>query len=615
MIAQVFRFAMIGLLSTFLHAGVAIAVEASAGMPPLWANFIGFSVAVLVSYLGHTHVTLRIRPDHGAHFPRFLASSLAGLVCSSFETWLVADRLGYPFWAAMLCVVLTVPPLTFMLLKLWVFRPAKGDQASMAIGLSLSAGAVAVFLSYFWGRILNHDIAWYLIATRDWLEGARLYVDIVEVNPPLNFYYTVPAVILADLAGLSPTNAQYLLFGALMFVSLSWSWAVVRRSGHLTLPRQVLFQAALAFALIVPPLGNVVQREHLFVAFVLPWLLGQLLEPEVRRSGEIGRAVFAAMGICLKPYFLLLPIFVTLWQCWRSRSLWPCLSTGNLTIAGVGLGYVLAVKLLHPEYLEQIVPMALEVYGAYGGSAQKVLGRFAPIPTAMIALTFLLALWPRRGATVPGLFWAAALAGLGSYFWQGTGFQYHLIPFFSLISVGLGWFLVTAPMRGPVVWFSTMTLVLIGFANLAHGPYRSTVVETLQPHLQGRKSLAMLTSHVYTGPPVALALDARWSSGYSSLWLVPGVVNGLTTTDCSVSPGRCARWRQIADRQRADVIRDLERGKPEAIVVDNKSGYFLAPSFDWLAFMGQDPRFGPILRGYSLVERLDRFDIWLRSEP
>ncbi|MEZ5870179.1 MAG: hypothetical protein R3D46_17950 [Defluviimonas denitrificans] len=39
--------------------------------------------------------------------------------------------------------------------------------------------------------------------TRDWLEGARLYVDIFEVNPPLNFYLTVPPLILSDLTGMT----------------------------------------------------------------------------------------------------------------------------------------------------------------------------------------------------------------------------------------------------------------------------------------------------------------------------------------------------------------------------------------------------------------------------
>lgn len=614
MISEVFRFVGVGLLASIVHVCGALLAKAALPLGGQGANLFGFCLAVFVSYFAHAHVTLRIKPDHGAHFPRFAVSALAGLACSSFVTWLVADWLGQPFWLAMLFVAMTVPPFTFLLVKLWVFRPAAADRGRALMGWGLAAGGALAFLWYFWGRILNHDIAWYLIATRDWLDGARLYVDISEVNPPLNFYYTVPAVLLSEIGGFSLTNAQYLVFSCLLFVSLLWSWQVLSASNRLGLQRQVAFQLVLTFALIVPPLGNAVQREHLFVAFVLPWLLGQIPGRRNPKEGEVGRAIFAAMGICLKPHFILLPLFVGLWNCWREGSLRALFAPGNLIIAGIGSLYVIGVRLVHPEYLSHIVPMALEVYGAYGGSLGKVVGRFAPIPTALLILAFLLALRSRRGAPEAGLFWMAALAGLGCYLWQGTGFRYHLIPFFSFASVGLGWFLVTAQLPGLLTIVCVLALAVIGFVNLAMGPYRSIVVETLTPHLQGRKSLTVLTSYVHAGPPLALALEAHWSSGYSSLWLAPGAVNGLAEADCMAEPGRCETLRQIADFQRRDVIRDLEKGKPEVIIVDKRSGYFHTPDFDWLDFMAQDAAFATVMGRYHLSQSLERFDLWVRND-
>jgi hypothetical protein len=44
---------------------------------------------------------------------------------------------------------------------------------------------------------LNLDVAWYFVAARRWLDGARLYVDVLEVNPPLVIWLTsVPAWLL-----------------------------------------------------------------------------------------------------------------------------------------------------------------------------------------------------------------------------------------------------------------------------------------------------------------------------------------------------------------------------------------------------------------------------------
>ncbi|MEZ5685841.1 MAG: GtrA family protein [Paracoccaceae bacterium] len=127
MIAQVFRFAVIGLLATLVHAGVAIAVEASADVPPLWANFLGFSVAVLVSYFGHAHITLRLRPDHGSHFSAFFVGACRACL-QQFRD--MADCPG-PAGLAVLGgdAVYGADGSQPSLLKLWVFRPAKRSEA------------------------------------------------------------------------------------------------------------------------------------------------------------------------------------------------------------------------------------------------------------------------------------------------------------------------------------------------------------------------------------------------------------------------------------------------------------------------------------------------------
>ena len=44
---------------------------------------------------------------------------------------------------------------------------------------------------------MHHDVAWYLYATGRLLDGATLYRDIIDLNPPLIFYLTTPAVWIA----------------------------------------------------------------------------------------------------------------------------------------------------------------------------------------------------------------------------------------------------------------------------------------------------------------------------------------------------------------------------------------------------------------------------------
>ena len=48
---------------------------------------------------------------------------------------------------------------------------------------------------------MNLDVAWLLYAARRVMDGAKLYVDIYEINPPLAVYFDFPAVGIARLVG------------------------------------------------------------------------------------------------------------------------------------------------------------------------------------------------------------------------------------------------------------------------------------------------------------------------------------------------------------------------------------------------------------------------------
>ncbi|MCA9170349.1 MAG: hypothetical protein KDB23_21875, partial [Planctomycetales bacterium] len=61
---------------------------------------------------------------------------------------------------------------------------------SGSLDLLLLMGALVAAAIFYPMATLNHDSSWYLIATRMWLDGAQLYQDVMETNPPLAFYLT-----------------------------------------------------------------------------------------------------------------------------------------------------------------------------------------------------------------------------------------------------------------------------------------------------------------------------------------------------------------------------------------------------------------------------------------
>ncbi len=429
MLRQLLRFAGIGGLATLAHVCAALVAEKGLQVSAQQANFIGFLTAVTLSYVGHARFTFNAQVGSAAQIRRFALLSLLGLATSSSTVWLVNTVLGFSFGIAMAVVAILVPAATFIAMRFWVFRHGTGDSPGLPWqGIAISAAVVLAMPILFRGQMLTNDVAWYLIATRDWLQGAPLYVRIMEINPPLNFYFTVPAILAADQLGISDTHGQYLVVWVVLFAVLVWCSAIIRAEFGLSPSRQAILLLGIAAAIIVPALDSLAQREFYLVVLMMPWLLIQVPTRPASRRQEITTAAVAALGVCLKPHFVLFPMAITVSRMIRTRSLWPILSPANLTFLAVGLAYIGLVALFHPSYLTDIVPMARLVYGAYSAAPMVLVGVVLE-ESLFLLLPAVVALIDRDARSFPYPFVEMTLAGLLSYLLQAKGFAYHMIPF------------------------------------------------------------------------------------------------------------------------------------------------------------------------------------------
>lgn len=117
--AQFVRFGFVGVAATVTHYLVATVLAAV--FTPYAANLGGYLAAVGLSYHGHTRLTFRVSRDAG-RLPRFVAVSLSALGLSELVLYLGLATLGLPHALALLLAVLTVPPVTFVAARWWVFR-------------------------------------------------------------------------------------------------------------------------------------------------------------------------------------------------------------------------------------------------------------------------------------------------------------------------------------------------------------------------------------------------------------------------------------------------------------------------------------------------------------
>lgn len=492
--------------------------------------------------------------------------------------------------------------------------PVLGNRLVLGAAVGLAV-AIAV-LVVFWDRPINHDNAWFLIATRNWLGGAGLYTDLIEVNPPLAFYLTVPSLTLADLFGVSDTNGQYLAVALLCLVSFAWCGAILGSGFDLPPGSQALLLLGAGAAVVLASLNGVGQREQVLVLCFLPWALREASAEGGSTGQQIRAAGFAAVGMCLKPYFVVLPLAVTVLNVLQARSLRPVLSPANLVFLAVGLAYIAFVRILHPTYLYEIVRYGVEVYGAYGKPLAEVL---SGIGTALGLMVLFTSVAVRSQAMTRSVtvFVALSLGGLASYFLQGTGFSYHKVPFvvFGMIACLLVLLQHGAPKAAVVA--AGIAAVGLALGGAQQGFYRNAAI----PEITGTVSnlgridgVMTLSSHVYTGPPVAIALDTNWVSRYPANWLVPGAVNRLDRLDCKAEAATCDRLRSIAARNRSDNIADIAKARPGLLIVDRSSGYFDRPRFDWLGFMAEDPDWARVFAKYRQVATSDRF-LYFQRQP
>ena len=119
---QISRFGFVGVAATAVHVGVGLGLHEGIGMLPFWANLAAFCCALGVSFVGQTRFTFPdSTADHGT-FARFTVVAVSGLGLNQLIVWVVTSILGRTYELARVVIILTVPAVTFLLLKFWALR-------------------------------------------------------------------------------------------------------------------------------------------------------------------------------------------------------------------------------------------------------------------------------------------------------------------------------------------------------------------------------------------------------------------------------------------------------------------------------------------------------------
>src|SRR5690349_1957139 len=97
-----------------------------------------------------------------------------------------------------------------------------------ALSLLLLTTVIAVILFVALRSPLKDDVAWLLYVARRWLAGRELYVDVVEVNPPLIVWISAVPIRLAGWLGIDPQLTAIPFFVAAVLGCAWWTASLLR---------------------------------------------------------------------------------------------------------------------------------------------------------------------------------------------------------------------------------------------------------------------------------------------------------------------------------------------------------------------------------------------------
>lgn len=492
-------------------------------------------------------------------------------------------------------------------------------------------GLALVGLAAFWLQsrtFINHDVAWVIWGTREMLRGATFGRDIIEPNPPLAWYLSMPPVWLAERLGFSLSGAFRIWVALLAVLSLASCHALARtRLRGFTVEQTWLLTLLLAAYLLVFCYRDFGQREHLALILVLPYLFlaaARLQGAEIDRLAALGVGVCAGLGLALKPHFLAVPLLVELLGIVRSRRLGFVFRAETVGIAAaIGL-YAILVLMFARAYLVEVIPLAREIYWSFANPLEVLIVRNA-LPLA--ALAFIGAAAARHDRSgLPTVLVAAALGFVVSYLVQAKGYTYHAYPFIAagaLAAAALRFQLGSSARMAPALAASAGLILLVGTSVLRtsywwqeHQPggreaeLTRALIETVEGEAAGARFLAIST-HPFPGFPIALEANVEWASRTNSQWFLPAVSDlreGRRSADA-------AMLSFAEEHARAFVMHDLAQ-RPDVVLIDARPvRHAIGTSrFDFLSFYLEDPAFGSAWRAYSERPPVGSFRVFARDE-
>ncbi len=452
--------------------------------------------------------------------------------------------------------------------------------------------------------VVADDVVWQLWVGAQINNGFKFYSDIPELNPPLWFWLGAIAVKVGEWLHFAPVTAYFLIVSAICLVALALFW---RFTSHLEHRQRLIWLFSWTLALFGLGWLNFGQREHIFVATMIGYIAliaGRCGGRQVPVPLALATGCFAALGICFKHYFLIVPLLLEAWLLLSLGRGWRPWRPEVIACALSGLAYVAAVAWITPDYLSQIVPMAMLAYGSYDQPLLTCVRSVMPTLAAMLII--------HRHCRMDGDLKGPLLIAIAGFAISGIVQQkllvYHMLPGNTAIaatmlaSIGILTFDSRARIRNAagtlLVLGLTLTATQIEYIRTSLGNAGTYWNDPSLPFpFEKGKPVALLAASRSDFTNYTLRGGAKLGHRYMTLWTLPAIANADAAT-------LSAALKALGDKLRQDVVDDLVCDPPASILIATHTSDMrvIQKPFDYVAFFSADARFADLFAGYRYVD-------------
>jgi hypothetical protein len=459
---------------------------------------------------------------------------------------------------------------------------------------------------------MNLDVSWLLVAGERVLDGGRLYVDIVEINPPMAIFAYLPGIALARALGVDSAVVTDVLFLTLAAASLLAAYRILRLSVKLDNVRLGFLAVWTVAVVTILPMNVFAQREHIALLTFLPALAAYSLRSN-RQSLPMWAILVAGVGagmtLAFKPHFAIPTIMCVAFAVASSRSWRVLFAPENVITAGLVTVYAIFCYMHYPEYFTLIYPIVRDIYLSWSLPFADVFFNQATMIWS-IAIGLSLWMWRQRPPDSTALVLAVASLGFAlAFYMQRRGWNYQSYPMVALAMITMGyilaadekWRLRCSRLAAMAVLAVVFALGSMWFNQRAYvGP-----IEDVVARIKPNPRILVMSGEAAIGHPLVRTLHGVWVSRQEFLWIRTfcRLVRERTAVDANLD-GRLNDYMAL---ERQWLIEDFKRLPPDVVLVDTlRDG--------WGERASADAELAQLLKPYALVQSVEGIDILRRVD-